>query len=342
VVRVPQEPAPDLLRIATIGSVDDGKSTLIGRLLVESGSIYRDQLASVERTSQLRGDEYLDIALITDGLRAEREQSITIDVAYRFLSTPRRRFILLDCPGHVQYTRNMVTGASKADVVLIVLDVRRGVLEQSRRHATIASLLRVPHAVVCVNKMDLVDWSEDAFDVVRAQFEDYAARLSIVDTVFIPTSALVGDNLTRRSEHMQWYEGPTLLYHLDHVYHGADRNLIDLRFPVQLVIRPHSSDPLLHDYRAYAGQVVSGVVRPGEPVVILPAGIESTIESVSSFDGPLTEAYPPMSVRLTLMEDLDIARGDVICRPGNRPQVGQDLEAVVCSLTPAPLRPGNA
>src|SRR5438093_9346567 len=250
----------DLLYLATIGSVDDGKSTLIGRLLIDTRSIYRDQLGAVERASRQRGDAYTDIALITDGLRAEREQGITIDVAYRYFNTPRRKFVLIDCPGHPQYTRNMVTGASKADLVVILVDARQGLTDQARRHATIASLLRVPHAVVCVNKMDLVDWSQDVFERCRRQFSDFASRLSIQDIVFIPTSALKGDNVVSASKNMPWYAGATILYQLENVHHASDRDLIDVRFPVQYVIRPRSD--ALHDYRAYAGRVARGGLKP--------------------------------------------------------------------------------
>ncbi len=326
----------DLLYLAAIGSVDDGKSTLIGRLLIDTGSIYRDQLGAVERASRQRGDEYTDIALITDGLRAEREQGITIDVAYRYFSTPRRKFVLIDCPGHPQYTRNMVTGASKADLVVILIDARQPLTEQARRHATIASLLRVPHAVVCVNKMDLVGWSEDVFEERRREFEDFASRLSIHDIVFIPVSALRGDNVTTPSANMPWFQGATVLYQLEHVHHASDQDLIDVRFPVQYVIRPRSD--ALPDYRAYAGRVAGGVLKPGDRVVVLPGGTETRIQSIETFDGPVGEAFPPMSVQVRLADDVDVSRGDMICRPANRPQIGNEIEASVCSLSSRPLR----
>lgn len=330
---------PDLLYLATIGSVDDGKSTLIGRLLIDTGSIYRDQLSAVERVSRQRGDAYMDLALVTDGLRAEREQGVTIDVAYRYFSTPRRKFVLIDCPGHVQYTRNMVTGISKAALVVLLLDARQPLTEQARRHATIASLLRIPHAIVCVNKMDLVGWSEDAYERRRAEFEDFISRSAIQDVMFIPISALKGDNVAASSPQMRWYEGPTLRYLLEHLYHASDRNLIDVRFPIQYVIRPRSDQ--LHDYRAYAGRVVGGVLKPGDEVVVLPRGTETRIESIRTFDGRLDEAFPPMSVQLTLSDEIDVSRGDMLCRPGNRPHLGQDLEAMLCSLSRRPIRRGD-
>ncbi len=320
----------ELLRLATAGSVDDGKSTLIGRLLYDSKSIFEDQLAAVEAVSRRRGDEVTNLALLTDGLRAEREQGITIDVAYRYFATPKRTFILGDTPGHVQYTRNMVTGASTANVALILVDARHGVVEQSRRHAFLASLLRVPHLVLCVNKMDLVDWSQDAFDAVHDDFRDFAAKLDIHDLTSIPVSALKGDNVVTRSTNMPWYEGPSLLHHLEEVHIASDRNLIDVRFPVQYVVRPQSA---AHpDYRAYAGQVAGGVLKPGDEVMHLPSGLTTTIESIDTFDGPLDEAYPPMSVALRLADDLDISRGDMLCRPHNQPRVTQDVEAMVCWL----------
>src|SRR5438093_7086737 len=268
----------DLLYLATIGSVDDGKSTLIGRLLIDTHSIYRDQLGAVERASRQRGDAYTDIALITDGLRAEREQGITIDVAYRYFNTPRRKFVLIDCPGHPQYSRNMVTGASKGDLVVIRLDARQALTDQARRHATIASLLRVPDAVVCVNKMDLVDWSHDVFERRRREFSDFASRLSIQDIVFIPISALNGDNVVAASKHMSWYSGVTVLYQLENVHHASDRDLIDVRFPVQYVIRSRSDKQ--HDYRAYAGRVAGGVLKPQDAVVVLPRETEARIASI--------------------------------------------------------------
>jgi bifunctional enzyme CysN/CysC len=318
----------DLLRFATAGSVDDGKSTLIGRLLHDSKSLFTDQLEAVERVSRERGHDYTDLALLTDGLRAEREQGITIDVAYRYFATPRRRFIIADTPGHIQYTRNMVTGASTADVALILLDARRGITEQSRRHAFIATLLGVPHLVVCVNKMDLVDFAESVFESIRAEFGEFATRLRVRDMTFIPTSALLGDNVVVRSTSMPWYEGPTLLGHLERLHVASDRNLVDVRFPVQYVLRPQSHD--VRDYRGYAGTVVSGVLKPGDPVLALPSGMETTIASIDTADGPVAEAFPPMSVAITLTDDIDLGRGDMLCRPRNAPTVAQDLDAQVC------------
>jgi bifunctional enzyme CysN/CysC len=321
----------DLLRFATAGSVDDGKSTLIGRLLLDSKQIFEDQLEAVERTSLARGDEYTDLALLTDGLRAEREQGITIDVAYRYFATPTRKFIIADTPGHLQYTRNMVTGASTANLALILIDARKGILEQSRRHAFIASLLRIPHLVLCVNKMDLVDYDRDVFESIKDEFVSWASRLDINDLTFIPISALLGDNVVDRSVNMPWYDGQSLLHHLESVYIASDRNLIDCRFPVQYVIRPKSNSH--HDYRGYAGTVAGGVFKPGDDIVVLPSGFTSTIQSIGTMGGPLEEAYPPMSVTLTLADDLDISRGDMICRPHNHASVGQDIDAQLCWLS---------
>ncbi|HSO95245.1 MAG TPA: GTP-binding protein [Acidimicrobiia bacterium] len=328
----------ELLRFATAGSVDDGKSTLIGRLLLETKQIFEDQLEAVERTSRDRGFDYVNLALLTDGLRAEREQGITIDVAYRYFATPRRKFIIADTPGHTQYTRNMVTGASTADMALVLVDARKGVLEQSRRHAVIASLLQVKHLVLCVNKMDLVDFDEGRFDEICAEFTDFAAKLDIDDLAFIPVSALLGDNVVSHSPSTPWYEGPTLLHHLEHVYIGSDRNLIDARFPVQYVIRPMSHDH--HDYRGYAGQVASGMFRPGDEVLVLPSGFTTSIEAIDEYGGPVEEAYPPMSVSVRLADDLDISRGDLLCRPNNAPVVTQDVDAMICWFTDRPLREG--
>src|SRR5271157_5953569 len=286
----------DLLRFATAGSVDDGKSTLIGRLLYDSKQVLTDQLAHVEQTSRRMGHDFLDLSLLTDGLRAEREQGITIDVAYRYFATAQRRFIIADTPGHEQYTRNMVTGASTADLAIVLIDARKGVISQSKRHAFISSMLGIPHVVVCVNKMDLVDFDERVFDAVVEDFDRFAARLELPDVTFIPISALLGDNVVDRSEAMPWYQGPPLLYHLEHVHIASDRNLIDVRFPVQWVIRPPANE--LADYRAYAGQVAGGVLRPGDDVVVLPGGQHTTIASIDSFDGPVEAAFPPMSVAL--------------------------------------------
>jgi bifunctional enzyme CysN/CysC len=326
----------ELLRFATAGSVDDGKSTLIGRLLYDTKSIFEDQLEAVERTSRDRGDEHVNLALLTDGLRAEREQGITIDVAYRYFATPKRSFIIADTPGHVQYTRNMVTGASTASLALVLIDARKGIVEQSRRHAFLASLLRVPHLVLCVNKMDLVDYDEGVFNRIKDEFRSFATKLDVSDLSFVPISALHGDNVVHRSENMPWYEGSSLLHHLEDVYIASDRNLIDVRFPVQYVIRPQSS---AHpDYRGYAGLVAGGVLKPGDDVIVLPSGLRSTIESIDTADGPIDEAFPPMSVTVRLADDIDISRGDMICRPHNQPRSSQDVDAMVCWLTDEPLR----
>jgi bifunctional enzyme CysN/CysC len=318
----------DLLRFATAGSVDDGKSTLIGRLLFDSKSIFADQLESVEQVSRDRGNDYADLSLLTDGLRAEREQGITIDVAYRYFATPKRKFIIADTPGHIQYTRNMVTGASTADVALILVDARKGVVEQSRRHTFLATLLGVPHIVVCVNKMDLVDYDEQVFEQIRAEFTEFAARLRVPDLTFIPVSALAGDNVVTRSENMPWFDGSPLLSHLERLHVASDRNLVDVRFPVQYVIRPQQNDA--RDYRGYAGTVASGVMKPGDRVLALPAGLETTIASIDTADGPVEEAYPPMSVTVRLADEIDISRGDMICRPNNAPTVTQDVDAQIC------------
>jgi sulfate adenylyltransferase large subunit len=327
----------DLLRFATAGSVDDGKSTLIGRLLLDSKSIFEDQLEAVERTSKSRGYDYTDLALLTDGLRSEREQGITIDVAYRYFATPRRKFIIADTPGHVQYTRNMVTGASTADLGLVLVDARQGLTEQSRRHAVILSLLRVPHLVLAVNKMDLVDYSQERFEEIQAEFQSFATKLQIPDLTIIPISALKGDNVVDRSENMKWYEGTSLLHHLEHVHVASDRDLIDTRFPVQYVVRPKSDE--FHDYRGYAGQIAGGVMKPGDEVLVLPSGFTSKIAAIDLFDKELDEAYPPMSVTLRLEDDLDVSRGDMICRPQNAPKPSQDIDAMICWMSPEPMRP---
>jgi bifunctional enzyme CysN/CysC len=329
----------DILRLATAGSVDDGKSTLIGRLLYDTKSVFTDQIESVERASRDRGDDYVNLALLTDGLRAEREQGITIDVAYRYFATPRRKFIVADTPGHIQYTRNMVTGASTADLALILVDARKGLLEQSRRHAFLATLLHVPHLVLCVNKMDLVDYSEDVFEEIRAEFTQFAAKLDVGDLTIVPVSALVGDNIVTRSTNMSWYEGPSLLHHLENVHVASDRNLIDVRFPVQYVIRPQSD--LHRDYRGYAGQVAGGVLKPGDEVMVLPSGFTSTIRSIETADGELDEAFPSMSVTIRLTDEIDVSRGDMICRVNNAPAVTQDIDAMICWMDDAPLRPGQ-
>jgi bifunctional enzyme CysN/CysC len=331
-------PTAELLRFATAGSVDDGKSTLIGRLLYDSKQVLVDQMEHVEAASERRGDGYVNLALLTDGLRAEREQGITIDVAYRYFTTPRRKFVIADTPGHEQYTRNMVTGASTADLSLVLIDARKGVVEQSRRHAYIASLLRIPHLVVCVNKMDLVDWDEAVFDRIVEEFTDFAAFLDVHDVTFIPISALLGDNVVERSVNMAWYEGPSLLYHLEHVHIASDRNLAEARFPVQWVIRPQSVEH--PDYRGYAGQVAGGVLRPGEEVVVLPSGRRTRIDAIDTYEGPVEAAFPPMSVTLRLADEIDVGRGDMIARPEDAPEPVRELEADVCWMAEAPLRPG--
>jgi bifunctional enzyme CysN/CysC len=324
----------DIMRFATAGSVDDGKSTLIGRLLYDSKSIFSDQLEAVERTSRDRGEDYTNLALLTDGLRAEREQGITIDVAYRYFATPRRKFIIADTPGHIQYTRNMVTGASTADLAVVLVDARNGLTEQSRRHAFLATLLRVPHMVLAVNKMDLVDYSAEVFERICEEFSAFAARLDIGDLTFIPMSALHGDNVVDRSANMSWYDGPSLLHHLEHVHIASDRNLIDVRFPVQYVIRPHAAtDAELHDYRGYAGQVAGGVLRPGDEVMHLPSGFTTRVRRIEQSGLEVPEAFAPMSVTLLLDDDVDISRGDMICRPHNRPAAAQDIEAMLCWMS---------
>jgi sulfate adenylyltransferase large subunit len=326
----------DLLRFATAGSVDDGKSTLIGRLLLDSKSIFQDQLEAVERTSASRGYDYTDLALLTDGLRSEREQGITIDVAYRYFATPTRKFIIADTPGHVQYTRNMVTGASTADLGLVLVDARQGLTEQSRRHAVILSLLRVPHLVLAVNKMDLVDFSEDVYEKIHTEFRSFATKLTIPDLTIIPISALLGDNVVTRSQNTPWYAGPSLLHHLEHIHVASDRDFVDVRFPVQYVVRPKSDD--FHDYRGYAGRVCGGVMKPGDEVLVLPSGFTSTIAGIDMFETEIDEAFPPMSVTVRLDDDLDVSRGDMICRPQNAPRPSQDIDAMVCWMVNAPLR----
>jgi len=328
----------ELLRFSTAGSVDDGKSTLIGRLLFDSKAILDDQLEAVEQSSFNRGLEHVNLALLTDGLRAEREQGITIDVAYRYFATPRRKFVIADTPGHVQYTRNMVTGASTADLAIVLVDARKGLLEQSRRHSFIATLLHIPHIVVCINKMDLVDWDEATFERIKDEFRAFATRLDVADLTFIPISALLGDNVVEPSHNMPWYRGLPLLTHLEEVHIASDRNLIDARFPVQYVIRPHTNQH--HDFRGYAGQVAGGVLKPGDDVLVLPSGLTSRIASIETYDGPVEEAFSPMSVIVRLEDDVDISRGDMICRTGNHPEASQDIEAMVCWMTDRPLAPG--
>jgi sulfate adenylyltransferase large subunit len=327
----------ELLRIATAGSVDDGKSTLIGRLLHDSKSILEDQMEHVVQTSERRGDGYLNLALLTDGLRAEREQGITIDVAYRYFQTPRRKFIIADTPGHEQYTRNMVTGASTADLSIVLVDARKGVSEQTRRHAYIASLLRIPHLVVCINKMDLVDYDEEVFYSILEEMTDWTARLQIPDITFIPISALHGDNVVDRSSAMQWYGAATLLYHLEHVVIAPDRNLNEVRFPVQWVIRPMSDEH--HDYRGYGGQMAGGVLRPGSEVVVLPSGKRTRVAAIDTYDGEVEAAFPTMSVALRFSEEIDVSRGDMIVEAEDAPVSARELEAMICWMSEEPMRP---
>ncbi len=329
----------DLLRFTTAGSVDDGKSTLIGRLLYDSKSIFEDQLEAIERTSEQRGDGYVNLALLTDGLRAEREQGITIDVAYRYFATPRRKFIIADTPGHIQYTRNMVTGASTANLTIILVDARHGVVEQTCRHAFIASLLQIKHLVVCVNKMDLMDYKQEVFEKIREDFRKFSSKLSVPDVHYIPISALNGDNVVDKSENMPWYQGSTLLYTLENVHVGSDFNHVDSRFPVQWVIRPQSDQ--YHDFRGYAGKVEGGVFKPGDEVIALPSGFSTRIQSIETMDGPVAEAFPPMSVVMTLADNIDISRGDMIVKPNNQPQVGQDIEVMICWLNDKKLVPNG-
>ena len=327
----------ELLRFTTAGSVDDGKSTLIGRLLYDSKSIFEDQVAQIEATSTKRGLDHVDLSLFTDGLKDEREQGITIDVAYRYFATPKRKFIIADTPGHVQYTRNMVTGASTANLALILVDARKGVIEQTKRHTFIASLLQIPHVFVCINKMDLVDYSQEAYDRVVKEYTDFAAKLNVQDVRFIPMSALHGDNVVTRSEHMTWYEGGTLLHNLETVHISADYNLRDCRFPVQTVIRPHTDE--YHDFRGYAGRVAGGIFKKGDKVVALPSGLESIISGIHTLTGELDEAFPPMSVTITLEDDIDISRGDMLVRSENQPEGQQDLDVMICWLNAKPPRP---
>jgi sulfate adenylyltransferase subunit 1 len=320
----------ELLRFTTAGSVDDGKSTLIGRLLYDSKSIFEDQLEHVRQSSERKGLDHVDLALLTDGLKDEREQGITIDVAYRYFATPKRKFIIADTPGHIQYTRNMVTGASTANVALILIDARNGVVEQTRRHSIIASLLQIPHVIVCINKMDLVDYSQEYFDKIVADYEDFASKLDVKDVRFVPISALNGDNVVNRSTNMPWFEGSTLLYMLEHIHIGSDHNHIDCRFPVQTVIRPKNDE--YHDFRGYAGRIAGGIFKPGDDVIVLPSGFSAKIKSIETFEGELQEAFAPMSVTITLEDDIDVGRGDMIVRPNNQPQPMQDVEVMLCWL----------
>ncbi len=327
----------DLLRFTTAGSVDDGKSTLIGRLMYDTKTIFQDQLEAIESSSKKRGDENVNLALLTDGLKAEREQGITIDVAYRYFATPKRKFIIADTPGHIQYTRNMVTGASTANLAIILIDARKGVIEQTCRHSFIASLLGIKHVIVCVNKMDLVDYSEESFEKIKDQFKEFSSKLDIPDIRFIPISALKGDNVVNPSEPMSWYNGSTLLHALENVQINADLNFVDARFPIQWVIRPQSDE--YHDFRGYAGQIAGGTFRKGDEVVALPSGFSTKIKTIETFDGEVEEAFPPMSVTITLEDEIDIARGDMLAKPNNQPNVAQDIDLMMCWMSDKPLNP---
>jgi sulfate adenylyltransferase subunit 1 len=329
----------DLLRFTTAGSVDDGKSTLIGRLLYDSKAIFDDQLVALERATEQRGEENLNLSLLTDGLRAEREQGITIDVAYRYFATPRRKFIIADTPGHIQYTRNMVTGASTANLAIVLVDARKGVVEQTCRHSFIASLLRIPHIVLCVNKMDLVDWSQSVFDDIVQKYSEFASRLEVPDIKFIPISALHGDNVVDKSTHMPWYQGGSLLYTLESIYIGSDANHIDARLPVQTVIRPNSD--AFHDFRGFAGRVAGGVFKVGDEVLALPSGLSTRVKSLHVHGEPATEVFSPMSVVMTLADEIDISRGDMIVKPNNQPQAEREFEAMVCWFSEQKLQPGG-
>lgn len=326
----------ELLRFTTAGSVDDGKSTLIGRLLYDSKSIFEDQYEAIAATSLRRGEEGVNLALLTDGLKAEREQGITIDVAYRYFATPKRKFIIADTPGHIQYTRNMVTGASTANVALVLIDARQGIVEQTRRHAFIASLLQIPHLVVCVNKMDLVDYSQEVYQTIKDEFSGFSGKLDVKDIHFIPISALKGDNVVDSSVNMPWYKGGTLMYYLENVHIGSDQNFIDTRFPIQQVIRPYNDD--YHDYRGYAGRVAGGILKKGDEVMLLPSGFTTRIAKIETFDGEQETAFPPMSVTVLLEDDFDLGRGDMIVRPNNQPVVSQDIDLMVCWFNERPLQ----
>jgi sulfate adenylyltransferase subunit 1 len=326
-----------LLRFTTAGSVDDGKSTLIGRLLYDSKSIFEDQLQSIEATSKRKGHEGIDLALFTDGLRDEREQGITIDVAYRYFTTPKRKFIIADTPGHIQYTRNMVTGASTANAAIILIDARHGVIEQTRRHAFIASLLHIPHIIVCINKMDMVDFSEEVYNTIVAQFEEFSSKLYVKDIRYIPISALKGDNVVNRSETMTWYQGAPLLHNLETLHISSDINKIDARFPVQTVLRPQREG--FFDYRGYAGRIASGIFRVGDEVAVLPSGFTSKIKSMNAGENEVEEAFAPMSVAITLEDDIDISRGDMIVRKNNQPDLLQEFDAMLCWLNNQPAKP---
>ena len=321
----------ELLRFTTAGSVDDGKSTLIGRLLYDSKSIFIDQYEAIVATSKRKGDDYVNLALLTDGLRAEREQGITIDVAYRYFATPKRKFIIADTPGHIQYTRNMVTGASTANLALILVDARKGLLEQTQRHTFIAALLGIPHIVFCINKMDLVDYSQEVYDKIRDDIEGFTSNLDVKDIQFMPVSALIGDNVVHKSKKMKWYQGATLMYLLETIHIGSDHNHIDCRFPVQTVIRPQNN--AYHDYRGYAGRIAGGIFKPGDEVLVLPSGFSTKIKAINNFEGELQEAYAPMSVSMQLEDELDISRGDMIVREHNQPHMEQDIELMICWMS---------
>lgn len=329
----------ELLRFTTAGSVDDGKSTLIGRLLYDSKSIFQDQMEAIEKASIQKGEEQVNLALLTDGLRSEREQGITIDVAYRYFSTPKRKFIIADTPGHIQYTRNMVTGASTANVAIILVDARKGIIEQTHRHSFIASLLQIPHIVVCINKMDLADWDQEVYERIHTEYKAFASKLNIKDISFIPISALKGDNIVNRSENMPWYDGPTLMYLLETIHIGSDENHIDCRFPVQMVIRPQKTE--FHDYRGFAGRIAGGVFKKGDKIMALPSGFTSTIKSIDTYEGEVDQAFAPMSVTITLNDEIDISRGDMIVRENNVPKTGQDIDLMVCWMNETGLRPNG-
>ena len=324
-----------LLRFTTAGSVDDGKSTLIGRLLFDSKSIFEDQLEAVEASSAKKGFDYVDLSLLTDGLKSEREQGITIDVAYRYFATPKRKFIIADTPGHIQYTRNMVTGASTANLALILIDARKGLVEQTYRHSFVASLLKIPHIIVCINKMDLVDYKEDVFERIMEEYKAFSSKLEVSDIQFVPISALAGDNVVNRSENMLWYQGATLLHMLETVHIESDHNHIDSRFPVQYVIRPQSKE--YHDFRGYAGRVAGGIFRPGDDVVVLPSGFQSKVKDIHFGNEKLEEAFAPMSVTITLEDEIDISRGDIIAKPNNHPQSEQDVDVMLCWMNQRPI-----
>ena len=325
----------DLLRFTTAGSVDDGKSTLIGRLLYDSKSIFQDQMEAIETASNKKGEEKVNLALLTDGLRAEREQGITIDVAYRYFATPKRKFIVADSPGHIQYTRNMVTGASTANLAIILVDARTGIVEQTKRHSFIASLLGIPHIIYCINKMDLVDYKEETYQKIKNELVSFSSKLTAKDVRFVPISALNGDNIVNRSTKMSWHEGSTLIHILENIHIASDHNHIDCRFPIQNVIRPQKDE--FHDYRGYAGRIAGGIFKKGDEVVVLPSGFHSKIKSIDTFNGPIEKAFAPMSITLTLEDEIDISRGDMIVRPNNQPKVDQDIDIMICWMSEKPL-----